>query len=115
MSYEMKLGWGKAVPIPQHPVYVPPRLAELTLPPPPSGLPFNAQGTRKIRKHKKKGSRFDDAEPPPDSEEAKKREKEMRKVISIFISLKVTTLPNHLLSYSARVRKNFKKNMHKSE
>lgn len=39
----MKLGWGKAVPIPAQPVYVPPKLLELTLPPPASGLPFNAQ------------------------------------------------------------------------
>lgn len=39
----MKLGWGKAVPIPPHPVYIPPAMAELTQPPPPSGLPFNAQ------------------------------------------------------------------------
>ncbi|XP_064638246.1 U2 snRNP-associated SURP motif-containing protein-like isoform X2 [Lineus longissimus] len=43
MGYEMKLGWGKAVPIPPHPIYIPPSLMELTLPPPPSGLPFNAQ------------------------------------------------------------------------
>lgn len=43
MEYEMKLGWGKAVPIPPHPVYIPPAMAELTQPPPPSGLPFNAQ------------------------------------------------------------------------
>ena len=42
-GFEMKLGWGKAVPIPVHPIYVPPALMELTLPPPPSGLPFNAQ------------------------------------------------------------------------
>ena len=87
MTYEMKLGWGKAVPIPQHPVYVPPRLAELTLPPPPSGLPFNAQSKRKSKKHKKKGSRFDDAEPPPDSEEAKKREKELKKVVIYIVAL----------------------------
>ncbi|KAK7467769.1 hypothetical protein BaRGS_00037006 [Batillaria attramentaria] len=40
-GFEMKLGWGKAVPIPQHPIYIPPALAELTQPPPPSGLPFN--------------------------------------------------------------------------
>lgn len=39
----MKLGWGKAVPIPPHPVYIPPAMMELTMPPPPSGLPFNAQ------------------------------------------------------------------------
>ena len=43
----MKLGWGKAVPIPPHPVYVPPALAELALPPPPSGLPFNCQPNRR--------------------------------------------------------------------
>ncbi|ESP01722.1 hypothetical protein LOTGIDRAFT_139163, partial [Lottia gigantea] len=42
-GFEMKLGWGKAVLIPPHPVYIPPRLAELTQPPPASGLPFNAQ------------------------------------------------------------------------
>ncbi|XP_053211968.1 U2 snRNP-associated SURP motif-containing protein-like [Panonychus citri] len=42
-GYEMKLGWGKAVPIPPHPIYIPPKLLELTMPPPPSGLPFNAQ------------------------------------------------------------------------
>lgn len=43
LGYEMKLGWGKAVPIPPHPVYIPAKLLELTLPPPISGLPFNAQ------------------------------------------------------------------------
>jgi U2-associated protein SR140 len=42
-GFEMKLGWGKAVPIPPHPIYIPPALAELSMPPPPSGLPFNAQ------------------------------------------------------------------------
>lgn len=46
MQYEMKLGWGKAVPIPPHPKYIPPALAEMTQPPPPSGLPFNAQPSR---------------------------------------------------------------------
>ncbi|VDP38688.1 unnamed protein product [Soboliphyme baturini] len=39
----MKLSWGKSVPIPQHPVFIPPAMLELTLPPSPSGLPFNAQ------------------------------------------------------------------------
>lgn len=42
-GYEMKLGWGKSVVIPPHPIYIPPALLELSLPPPPSGLPFNAQ------------------------------------------------------------------------
>lgn len=45
----MKLGWGKPVQIPPHPVYIPPALAELTQPPPPSGLPFNAQLSKSRR------------------------------------------------------------------
>ncbi|XP_015905552.1 U2 snRNP-associated SURP motif-containing protein [Parasteatoda tepidariorum] len=49
MSFEMKLGWGKAVPIPPHPIYIPPAMVEFTLPPPPSGLPFNAQLDKKDR------------------------------------------------------------------
>ncbi|XP_073256675.1 U2 snRNP-associated SURP motif-containing protein-like [Porites lutea] len=47
MSYEMKLGWGKSVPIPPHPIYIPPEMQEDTTPPPPSGLPFNAQPDKK--------------------------------------------------------------------
>ncbi|XP_036331068.1 U2 snRNP-associated SURP motif-containing protein [Rhagoletis pomonella] len=43
MGYEMRLGWGKSVPIMNQPIFIPPTLLELTLPPPPSGLPFNAQ------------------------------------------------------------------------
>lgn len=43
MNYEMKLGWGKSVTILNHPIYIPPALVELVMPPPPSGLPFNAQ------------------------------------------------------------------------
>nr|XP_013118904.1 unnamed protein product [Stomoxys calcitrans] len=43
MGYEMRLGWGKAVPILNQPIFIPPPLLELTMPPPPSGLPFNAQ------------------------------------------------------------------------
>ena len=50
MEFEMKLGWGKAVPIPPRPVYIPPSMAELSLPPPPSGLPFNAQPKSRGRK-----------------------------------------------------------------
>ncbi len=43
MNYEMKLGWGKAVPIMSHPIYIPPALQLYAMPPPKSGLPFNAQ------------------------------------------------------------------------
>lgn len=38
-----------AVHIPPQPVYIPPSLRELILPPPPSGLPFNAQPNAKHR------------------------------------------------------------------
>lgn len=47
MSYEMKLGWGKSVPLPPHPIYIPPEMQEDTTPPPQSGLPFNAQPDKK--------------------------------------------------------------------
>jgi len=39
----MKMGWGKSVPIPPHPIYIPPALLAMSLIPPLSGLPFNAQ------------------------------------------------------------------------
>ncbi|XP_050523952.1 U2 snRNP-associated SURP motif-containing protein [Daktulosphaira vitifoliae] len=57
MSYEMKMGWGKCVPIPPHPIYIPPALLAITLPPPPSGLPFNAQPIL-FNKDKKGHGRF---------------------------------------------------------
>lgn len=59
-NYEQKLGWGKAVPIPPHPVYIPPALAELTMPPPASGLAFNAQA-RSNEKRSIPGGNTDDA------------------------------------------------------
>ena len=67
MDFEMKLGWGKAVPIPPHPVYIPPSLAELTLPPPPTGLPFNAI------QHRKRASRAEKlyGNMPPAEEDGK--------------------------------------------
>lgn len=43
MDFEMRLGWGKAIPIPSQPIYIPKVLRDLTIPPPNSGLPFNAQ------------------------------------------------------------------------
>ncbi|CAG9581801.1 unnamed protein product [Danaus chrysippus] len=48
MNYEMKLGWGKAVVIPPVPIYIPPSLQQPCKPPPPSGLPFNAQPPRHL-------------------------------------------------------------------
>uniref|UniRef100_A0A8C1P0H0 U2 snRNP-associated SURP domain containing n=1 Tax=Cyprinus carpio TaxID=7962 RepID=A0A8C1P0H0_CYPCA len=49
MNFDMKLGWGKGVPIPPHPIYIPPSMMEHTLPPPPSGLPFNAQPKERLK------------------------------------------------------------------
>lgn len=43
MDFELKVGWGKPVLLPAHPLYIPPALLELSQPPPNSGLPFNAQ------------------------------------------------------------------------
>ena len=75
MEFEMKLGWGKAVPIPPRPVYIPPSMAELTLPPPPSGLPFNAQPKNRNRT----GSKAFIAIPPPGitTKEGAERHKEV--------------------------------------
>jgi U2-associated protein SR140 len=42
-GFEMKMGWGKPVPLPLHPIYVPPSMLKLSMPPEPSGLPFNCQ------------------------------------------------------------------------
>jgi U2-associated protein SR140 len=46
LGLQLKIGWGKSIPIPPAPFYVPPEMRENQLapmPPPPSGLPFNAQ------------------------------------------------------------------------
>jgi U2-associated protein SR140 len=46
-GHEMRMGWGKPVPLPLQPVYVPPALQRYIMPPPPSGLPFNCQPDKK--------------------------------------------------------------------
>ena len=41
MGYQIQIGWGKAVPIPPNPIYVPPNMKEIqnaTEPDPPSGV-----------------------------------------------------------------------------
>lgn len=43
---DMRVGWGKSVDLPTHPVFIPPELLKLYLPPPASGLPFNAQPSK---------------------------------------------------------------------
>nr|CAI5829347.1 unnamed protein product [Callosobruchus analis] len=40
---DMRVGWGKSVEIPTHPIYIPNDLLKLYLPPLQTGLPFNAQ------------------------------------------------------------------------
>ncbi|XP_068600080.1 U2 snRNP-associated SURP motif-containing protein [Brachionichthys hirsutus] len=47
MGFEMKLGWGKPARIPPQPLYT--SLAVRATPPPPSGLPFNAQQKDRFR------------------------------------------------------------------
>ena len=48
-GFEMRLGWGKPVPIPIQPIYIPSALMKYTTPPPPSGLPFNCQPHQRDR------------------------------------------------------------------
>ncbi|XP_029924265.1 U2 snRNP-associated SURP motif-containing protein isoform X2 [Myripristis murdjan] len=47
MGFEMKLGWGKPARIPPQPLYTP--VGVRATPPPPSGLPFNAQPRDRFR------------------------------------------------------------------
>lgn len=87
-GFEMKLGWGKAVPIPPHPVYVPPALAELTLPPPPSGLPFNCQPNKHSR-------HYSTVPPPNDHQQTEEEQKQFEKVCAfcrqVFVAVLMTT------------------------
>ena len=75
-GFEMKLGWGKAVPIPAHPIYIPPALAELTQPPPPSGLPFNAQVSKKRRDRDRDKGTYGSVPPPGQTDKEKDKAKE---------------------------------------
>lgn len=47
MGFEMKLGWGKPARIPPQPLYTP--VGIRAAPPPPSGMPFNAQPRDRLR------------------------------------------------------------------
>ncbi|CAF3945557.1 unnamed protein product [Rotaria magnacalcarata] len=51
-SISVRMSWGRAVHVPPQPVYIPPTMRELIMPPPPSGLPFNAQPNTKYRASK---------------------------------------------------------------
>ena len=62
MAYDVQIGWGKAVPLPPHPIYTPPDVEEEKshkVPDPPSGLPFNAQARKKPS-----GSKYGNGPPP---------------------------------------------------
>ena len=50
MDYEMKIGWGRSVPIPPQPIYIHPSQSTAIKPPKPSGLPFNCQLPFKLKK-----------------------------------------------------------------
>jgi U2-associated protein SR140 len=55
-GHTMRLSWSKSIIIPTQPIFIPPELAEILVPPPPSGLPFNAQSldSRKFREFRRK-------------------------------------------------------------
>ena len=100
MSFEMKLGWGKAVPIPPHPVYIPPAMVELTLPPPPSGLPFNAQPKFRDKKPTKNYASL----PPPgvnNSNQAPKQQFNLENFDQVKTRVKCQQyiIPTDLLSF----------------
>ncbi|XP_072547380.1 U2 snRNP-associated SURP motif-containing protein isoform X1 [Salminus brasiliensis] len=91
MNFEMKLGWGKGVPIPPHPIYIPPSMMEHTLPPPPSGLPFNAQPKERLKNSNAP------MPPPPKSKE------EFEKTLSQAIVKVVIPTERNLLSLIHRM------------
>ncbi|XP_064194693.1 U2 snRNP-associated SURP motif-containing protein-like isoform X2 [Anguilla rostrata] len=91
MNFEMKLGWGKGVPIPPHPIYIPPSMMEHTLPPPPSGLPFNAQPRERLKNPNAT------LQPPP------KNKEEFDKTLSQAIVKVVIPTERNLLSLIHRM------------
>ncbi|XP_061569076.1 U2 snRNP-associated SURP motif-containing protein isoform X3 [Cololabis saira] len=91
MNFEMKLGWGKGVPIPPHPIYIPPSMMEHTLPPPPSGLPFNSQPRERLKNPSAP------LQPPP------KNKEEFEKTLSQAIVKVVIPTERNLLSLIHRM------------
>lgn len=81
------MGWGKTVPIPPRPYYIPPRLLEQTLPPPPSGLPFNAQPRNPSKKPKEPGV-------PPDFRD----QRDFEEVIIVTFKVQLNTVHYIFLS-----------------
>ncbi|RZF47241.1 hypothetical protein LSTR_LSTR004950 [Laodelphax striatellus] len=92
MQYEMKLGWGKGVPIPTHPIYIPPSMLELTTPPPPTGLPFNAQPSPR---DKNRIPKMKPGEPYPENPDDMDR---LEKILNQAIVKVVIPTDRHLLN-----------------
>ncbi|XP_039287780.1 U2 snRNP-associated SURP motif-containing protein [Nilaparvata lugens] len=92
MQYEMKLGWGKGVPIPSHPIYIPPSMMELTTPPPATGLPFNAQPALR---DKHRIPKMKPGEPYPENPDDMER---MEKILNQAIVKVVIPNDRHLLN-----------------
>lgn len=87
---DMRVGWGKCVEVPTHPIYIPPELIRFHLPPPYSGLPFNAQPNKQPFKE-------------PTSEE-EMNELLCNSIVKVTIPLnkRVLTVVNRMVEFVAR-------------
>lgn len=92
---DMRLRWGKCVEIPPNPIYIPPELMKLYLPPPYTGLPFNAQPLEKTYKE-------------PQSEEEMRRLL-LNSVVKVTIPLnkRVLMIVHRMVEFVAREGPNF--------
>ena len=102
-GHEMRLGWGKPVPIPLQPIYIPPALLTLTTPPPPSGLPFNCQPD--ARDQDKWGLAAENISVPTEPREKKKYDRMLaRATVKVVIPSDRTALSmiNRLIEFVIR-------------
>ena len=102
-GFEMRLGWGKPVPIPLQPIYIPPALLKYTTPPPPSGLPFNCQPEGKDKE--KWGLAAGNIKIPTDAKQRKQYEKMIsRASVKVVIpnDRSVLSLINRLVEFVIR-------------
>ena len=102
-GFEMRLGWGKPVPIPLQPIYIPPALLKYTTPPPPTGLPFNCQPDP--RDKDKWGLAAGNIKVPTDPKQLKKYEKMLaRATVKVVIpsDRSILSLINRLIEFVIR-------------
>jgi len=102
-GFEMRLGWGKPVPIPLQPIYIPPALLKYTTPPPPTGLPFNCQPDP--RDKDKWGLAAGNIKVPSDPKQLKKYEKMLaRATVKVVIpsDRSILSLINRLIEFVIR-------------